>query len=79
MGQRNMPELHPLNDIFKAMEGHIECECPICAAIQEIVKASETCIKQIQYGFGPDLPALERAVIKYWQTSRQYTNPIKEG
>lgn len=40
-------------------------------AQQDVIKAAETCIKQIQYGFGPDLETLERAVLTYWQTGRE--------
>ena len=48
--------------------GH--CECPRCTANQEVILAAEKIVKQIQYGFGPDLKSLEAAVLKFWKAQR---------
>lgn len=41
-------------------------------AIANVVRAAETVVKQIQYGFSPDLITLEAAVIYYWRREREF-------
>lgn len=41
-------------------------------AITNVVQAAETIVKQIQYGFSPDLNILEAAVIYYWRREREF-------
>jgi len=41
-------------------------------AIANVVRAAETIVKQIQYGFSPDFTTLEAAVFYYWRREREF-------
>lgn len=36
-----------------------------------IAEAASTCVQQVSYGFGPDMEALRKAVLPWWQYQRE--------